>query len=389
MLNQTDFDPLDEDARWQALARYFAGESSAEERVAVEQWLALNPDEAEIARALDVTAGRLNAIGATGSTDAPEVDVERALALVKQRIDAANVGSTVRSIGDAPSARKARDVSRGPHAESSAWRRPSVLAAAAALILVAGGVIWRERSDVTRGAMGTVASAQIIRTTVGQRDSVRLADGTRVLLGPSSEMRVAAGYGVTHREVALVGEALFDVVHERAHPFIVHAGPAVIRDVGTVFVVQSDDARGVRVVVTTGAVVLRRDDAASAQSTATAANSSGDSAMLRAGDVGMLEPTGQLVVRPSSATPDDLGWTNGRLVFRDATLMEVRSELRRWYGVEMRVVDSALATRHVTATFEGEPVNHVLDVLALTLGAKIDRTGDTAFVRVPESRPNR
>jgi hypothetical protein len=28
-------------------------------------------------------------------------------------------------------------------------------------------------------------------------------------------------------------------------------------------------------------------------------------------------------------------------------------------------------------------------VLALTLGAKIDRTGDTAFVRVPESRPNR
>ena len=94
-------------------------------------------------------------------------------------------------------------------------------------------------------------------TAVGQRDSVRLPDGTRVVLGPGSRLAVDQGYGTSHREVGLRGEAYFDAQHGGAHPFVVRAGNATVRDVGTVFAIHSDPGDGVRVVVASGAVVLQ------------------------------------------------------------------------------------------------------------------------------------
>jgi ferric-dicitrate binding protein FerR (iron transport regulator) len=62
----------------------------------------------------------------------------------------------------------------------------------------------------------------------------------------------------------------------------------------------------------------------------------------------------------------------------------VSSELRRWYGVELRVEDSALASRHLTMTFSGDPLERVLRVIGLGLGAEIERHGDTAVVRASD-----
>jgi ferric-dicitrate binding protein FerR (iron transport regulator) len=46
-----------------------------------------------------------------------------------------------------------------------------------------------------------------------------------------------------------------------------------------------------------------------------------------------------------------------------------------------------LANRHVTASFSGEPIDQVLKILALTLGARVDRQGDSAIV-TPTHGPN-
>ena len=72
------------------------------------------------------------------------------------------------------------------------------------------------------------------------------------------------------------------------------------------------------------------------------------------------------------------------LVFRDASLAEVSSDLRRWYGVELRVEDSILASRHLTMTFAGDPLERVLRVIGLGLGADVERHGDTAVVRASD-----
>jgi len=212
-----------------------------------------------------------------------------------------------------------------------------------------------------------VGAVQELTTGVGQRDSVRLADGSRVLLGPMSRLRVLSGYGRSARAVELYGNGLFQVRHDDAQPFIVRAGTAVIRDVGTTFTVEATDSSDVRVVVTEGSVQLSN-----------ATDSMG--VLLRAGDVGHARVGQAPSAASRSANEQDLAWTHGQLVFRNATLAEVRDELRKWYGLELVLADSSLSQRTVNATFVRESPEQAMRVIELLLGARIEMRGDSAVL---------
>jgi transmembrane sensor len=247
------------------------------------------------------------------------------------------------------------------------WRIPSALAAAAVLVFAARALLQRNGRQGSSGP-SPVSAPQTFATAVGQRDSLRLPDGGRVVLGPASRLTIARGFGAALREVELHGEAYFDVVHDTTRPFVVRVGAATIRDVGTSFAVHQDSAR-VRVVVTSGSVLLRVADDTARQE------------MLAAGDVGTLEPDGRLVAAHDVPTTPYLSWLQGRLDFRNAPLAEVSNDLQRWYGVVLRVDDSTLARKHVKANFSGDPIERVLRVLSLELGADVELHGDTAVLR--------
>lgn len=327
--------------QWEAVGRVLAGESVDDERRQVRRWLDAHPAEAAFVDAV---------VRATPPEPAPVgLDVEAALRRVHARIEAPDVAADVRPLrrgSDAPARRR--------------W--PAALAALAAAAVLLLAVLARPD-----GAAGSAARA--LATTVGQRDSLRLPDGSRVVLGPESRLLVAAGYGDEERTVELSGEAFFDVVHDDARPFVVRAGRASVRDLGTAFVVRSAED-GVRVAVTEGAVLLDADGARS------------DPVRLDAGDRAALRPFGAPEVSRGVVTKDDVAWTEGRLVFRDAPLAEVAGALRRWYGLELTVADASLRDRTLTAEFTDEPVERVLEVVGLALGARVERRGDSATVRL-------
>jgi len=318
---------------WDKLGRYLAGESSPEEAAAIRLWLEEHPSDAKAIAALDSAARNAAA--------APTVDVEAALRKVKTRMRAA---PPTRSV-------------------TNSLRRNGALAAAAAVLLVAGVLVARR---VPR-SRPTVIVSRTYTTHVGERRDYLLSDGTQVTLGPASRLIVRS------RTAELFGEAYFSVVHDAARPFVVRAGDATIRDVGTEFTVHSDSGEAVRVVVSEGAVQLARGR---------------NSVTLVRGDVGIVAPDGRVAASRGAATDDDLAWTLGRLVFRNAPVAELAADLRRWYGVELRVSDSSLLRRHFTGSFAKEPATQVVDVIALALGAHVERRGDTAFVRpgAPSSR---
>ena len=252
--------------------------------------------------------------------------------------------------------------------QRSRWVIPMPALAAAALLAVglASWMAYRNRSPVP-----TVASAQgMFGTGVGARDSLTLPDGTRVIIGPLSSVIVPAGYGTVSRSVEVSGDAWFDVVHDAQKPFTVHAGTATIVDVGTKFTVRSDDPAGVSVSVSEGSVSLRQVNTPVQQGV-----------ILKAGDNGVLKNGGQVIARRGAATDDDVAWLKGRLVFREAPISEIVSSMRKWYGIELKVPDRTLASRHITASFAGESPERVLEVIRLALGAEIERHGDTAVVR--------
>ncbi|QHL90470.1 hypothetical protein GVO57_06010 [Sphingomonas changnyeongensis] len=76
-----------------------------------------------------------------------------------------------------------------------------------------------------------------------------LADGSRVDLNGGT--RIALDRGNPRFARLERGEALFTIVHDEARPFEVHAGDAVLRDLGTVFDVVREPDR-LRVAVAEG-----------------------------------------------------------------------------------------------------------------------------------------
>lgn len=314
---------------WEALARAFAGESETGDANRVSE------EDRQLLAKLDELTAIMH-------SSAPS-DIETAAAL--------------------------RKVKSNPAFRTGTRWHVSMPALAAAALLAVGVASWmayRNRSPVP-----TVASVQgMFGTGVGARDSIRLSDGTRIVIGPLSAVTVPADYGTTSRSVEVRGDAWFDVVHDAQKPFTVHAGSATIVDVGTKFTVRSDDPAEVSVSVSEGSVSLRQVNTPLQQGV-----------ILKAGDNGVLKTGGQVIARRGAATDDDLAWLKGRLVFREAPISEIVSSMRKWYGIELKVPDRTLASRHITASFSGESPERVLEVIRLALGAEIERHGDTAVVR--------
>jgi transmembrane sensor len=70
-----------------------------------------------------------------------------------------------------------------------------------------------------------------------------------------------------------------------------------------------------------------------------------------------------------------LAWTTGRLVFRDAPLRQVVSELARWYDLDVRLTDPSIGGLRLTTSFQNEPLSEVLDAVGAALQVHIERTG--------------
>jgi transmembrane sensor len=315
------------DPHWDRLARYFAGESSREEAAAVERWLSENPVEARQLHRLEELVG--GPVGPGG------IHVEGALEKVKTRLKQ-----------PAPTATQ---LPRRPWG----WAVAGLAAAAAITAIV---VAPREGDKVVR----PVTAETRVATQAGARDTLVLADGTRITLGPSTSVAVSG------REIALEGEAFFTMASEKTGSYSVKAKGMTIRDIGTEFGVRAYADEPLKVMVSSGIVEVAAP---------------GATVVLDSGDVGVVGPAGTLSRVAGGLSADDVAWMQGRLVFRNASMAAMRADLHRWYGVELRVTDTALQRRHFTGSFSGDPVDRVGDVIALALGARAERRGDTLFIR--------
>lgn len=165
-------------------------------------------------------------------------------------------------------------------------------------------------------------------TGPGATRALALADGSRVVLDRSSEVRVRDG---SSPEITLVrGGALFTVRHDPGRSFTVRARGVRIRDIGTRFEV-STSGRHVAVAVAEGRVAVDRG---------------GQGLLLSAGqrfDTNSRGPaTVAAVDRASIGT-----WTEGRLVYSGTPLPLVAADLSRYVGRSV-AVDPALAGLRVS-----------------------------------------
>lgn len=336
---------------WNSLDRYFSGETSAKEAADIAR---------SDARLVDSVREIWDAAGVMAVPDSPDVD-------------AAWSALSPRLAAHAVSARpEPRPLALLRPRKTRGRLVPIMLATAAALIGVVAVNAWFD----SRNTQSTSAdvSERVFATRKAQRADLYLSDGTRVILNVDSRLRVPANYGNPNRTVSLEGEAFFEVVHDSARPFRVSTAVGIAEDLGTAFVVSHyAEMRGMRVGVSSGSVIVRRDSAATTGTT------------LNRGDLASVGPNGRVIVRHNVNMDDELAWTTGKLAFDRVPLSEVIPHLARWFDADIKLGDSTLNDIRYTGTFSNEPIAQVLALLAASLDARIERDL-AAYVLYPAKR---
>lgn len=359
------------------LGRFLDGRSTPEEARAVQAWLDADGSRQELVRRL--RRAMLTADAAPGLWDADDAWVR-----LRARLDARTSTPEHRTALrlDAPGApaapARAAVPGRRPMSVLARPRRRgftlALRAAAVIGILIGGGALWRGRAVLLRPA--EVAMQELV-TATGEQKRVTLADGSRVVLGPASRLLVPARFGGT-REVRLTGEAVFDVAPDRARPFRVHTAHSVTQVIGTRFgvhAVPADDY--VEVVVEQGRVKVAAADDASSAATAPAVE-------LTPGLAVRVRADGRIDAPRAIDARRALAWTDGLLVFDDASLLDVVETLERRYGLTIRLADPALGTLRLTAEFRRPTDTEVVRLIALSLGIEYRRVAD-GFLLLPST----
>lgn len=227
---------------------------------------------------------------------------------------------------------------------------------AAAIMAVIGAAHFYTLQPRQRTTSITVTMREV-RTGIGKRATLRLADGTMVTLNADSKLRYPESFCGSAREVQVDGEALFDVTQNSADPFVVKTGNVLTRVLGTRFVVRKyADDPVVQVVVAQGRVAL-------------------GPAVLSEGDEGTATEGGEISTRKHPNLNAALAWTAGDLVFDKTPLRSVIPDLRRWYGIDIVVTDVRLLGDPITTVFREESRDQVIDALARVLNARAERSG--------------
>lgn len=223
--------------------------------------------------------------------------------------------------------------------------------AAAAMLLLAVTEAWR------LSPTGLLADH---RTGIGERRVVALPDGSRIELGPASAVDV--DFVGTRRTVTLVaGEAFFTVSRDPARPFVVSAGEGQIAVLGTAFDVKIGQSEAVSVVVTESRVAV---------------SAAGSPAVgVIAGQEVSYDRNGVSAVRPADLDAAQ-AWRQDQLVFHDAPLDAVLTELRRYRGGTIQLLGGELGKRRVTAVFDARRPDAALETIARNLDLRLLRISD-------------
>jgi ferric-dicitrate binding protein FerR (iron transport regulator) len=234
---------------------------------------------------------------------------------------------------------------------------PYWVAAAVALLVVAGVVLWAYRYGPYRQVQ--------YATSYGQTQTIALPDGSQVVLNANSVLRHPADWQPGRREVWLEGEAFFRV-RKRTQGrspvrFAVHSGSLRVEVLGTEFTVSGRQDR-TRVVLSEGSVRL---DIPAAIGTATI--------VMKPGELVEYQEDNGAVDRRTVNAEVYHSWKSYRWVLEDVTLRQVADRIEETFGVPVRIPDQRLAREPMTGVLPTESLDKLLRVLSATYGIRVQQ----------------
>ncbi len=274
------------------------------------------------------------------------VDVDKAWEKLNSRIEAAEQPRVTRPAGNPP--------------QSITGRRIPFLttfARIAAMVLIVAGAGW---------LLFEVAAPQKITVTSSPEQKnveVLLTDGSTVFLNRNSSLTYPKNFRSGTRRVSLRGEAFFDVARDVEHPFIIDAGKANIRVLGTSFNVITENAgKEVEVYVSSGKVMVTSEDGSG-------------SLTLEPDYVGRV--SGNNAISERNTNVNYLAWHTDMLTYDGEQLGVVFEDLKRTYNIDIKVADPEISGYRLTSPFEQQPQDTIVKLICTTFNLRSVREGNT------------
>jgi transmembrane sensor len=315
----------DEAADW--VIRLSSSDASSEEQREFIAWLKRSPVHLSAYLANERTWAKLAGVDA-----AHRIDVAALLAEPE---------ATIVHLAPAPSPRRKLQVRR----------RSLITAIAASLVFACVGLITYQMQFANRFTTG-----------VGEQRTLKLSDGSTIVLNTDTAVRVSFSDSV--REVKLLhGEALFNVAKNRLRPFRVRSDEVVAQAVGTSFVVRRKSSETVVTVIEGEVAVVDY-----AQVNIDAPAFVPDLAVhVTAGTRADVAENKKIqtarVANPAAVT----SWRSGRLIFDGDPLVEVVAEFNRYNEVQLVLQHSELSDERISGVFDADQ--------PLALARFLERTG--------------
>lgn len=229
------------------------------------------------------------------------------------------------------------------------WRRviASASAVLAAAVILFMCVLWSRPSENAAPEIFEIVAER------GQKSSVTLPDGSRVMINSASTISYTSDYNVKERNVFLSGEAYFDVASNADIPFVVHADKVSVTALGTEFNVKAyaEDPY----VVTTLVEGSVRTEAGTQYELLTRAQ---EASYNKEADVLLAYEVKDI----SRAVP----WIRNELLFENESLADIAVTLERMYNVTIVFEDEAAKGYSYTGLIRNNSLQNVLELISST-----------------------
>ncbi|WP_375582853.1 FecR family protein [Cyclobacterium xiamenense] len=226
---------------------------------------------------------------------------------------------------------------------------------AATFLLVAFTAFYLHEAFLQRDTVEPLAALPPTKiqkhTQAGEKLTLRLPDGSEVIVNSLSTIAFYSDFGSRTREIELEGEAYFSIAPDKARPFQVKTGTVHTTALGTEFNAYSRD-EVIRISLTEGRVAVAKED---------------QLLSLEPGEMASVKLDGQSALRKGKFDPEQTTlWKEGMIRFQSKPFQEILQSLEHWYGV--RFETSGDTGRKVTGLFKNESLEAILTGLSFSLG---------------------
>lgn len=232
------------------------------------------------------------------------------------------------------------------------------VAAVIAIALLIGSVVFL----MSHNKLTKLKQSELVVASFGL-SQIELSDGSLVTLNQDSKINYPNKFGEHSREISIEGEAFFEITANPQKPFIIHAGEATIKVLGTSFTVNAYPENDlIEVIVESGKVKFskKRD------------NEKTDMAMiLDPGEKGIYVTTSNKLTKCMNNDPNFLAWKTHELIFLETSLAEVIKQLNKVYRVKIRTTTPELENLLLNAHFKDESLDFILEIISSTHGLEV------------------